>query len=99
MEKGDLDSYITEHATLMAELGWKDKSEIACHFFRNGLLAQMVKTILSQEGLPDTITEWVRLAQQNHTRYAMGKALGYYGKNTKKTTWEGPNTFQKKKKE
>ena len=63
MEKGDLNSYIAEYATLMAELGWQDSSEIACHFFCNGLPVQMVKTILSQEGLPDMINEWVRLAQ------------------------------------
>jgi len=53
--KGDLlDEYITDHKTLVAELGWDHESEMSCHSFREGLPKMLAKRIIETEGLPET---------------------------------------------
>jgi len=53
--KGDLlDEYITDHKTLVSELGWDYESEMSCHSFREGLPKTLAKRIIETEGLPET---------------------------------------------
>jgi hypothetical protein len=41
--KGDrLDEYIADFVALVSELGWDANGEIACHYFRGGLLTPLV---------------------------------------------------------
>jgi hypothetical protein len=55
----------------------------------------MAKQILQTEGFPSTMKEWINLAQKHHARYAMGRALGYYGKKKIIPTWQTTQTHQK----
>jgi hypothetical protein len=96
--KGDqLDEYIADHSTLVAELGWDQNSEMSCHSFREGLPRPLAKTILQNEGLPETYNLWVRYAQRHHARWAMSKALGYLGKSTKEKPKWNPHAKTDKK--
>ena len=96
MKNEQLDEYIAEHQTLVAELEWDPDSEMALHSFREGLPDIMARKILNQEGFPETMKGWIKSAQKMHSRYAMGKALGYYGK--KKPTIGFPHNTQSKRK-
>ena len=79
--KGDqLDEYIAEHKTLVSELGWSHDGEMSCHLFREGLPKVLAKRIIENEGLPESYSRWIKYAQKYHSRWAMSKALGYYGK-------------------
>jgi Retrotransposon gag protein len=80
MKGGELDEYIADFGTLISELDWDEDSETACQYFRGGLPAPLVRTIISMEGNPDTLTRWTLLAQKHHSRWAMTKAFGYSGK-------------------
>jgi Retrotransposon gag protein/Zinc knuckle len=80
MKSDQLDEYIAEHDTLISELGWDPDSEMACHSFREGLPDPLARRVIEMEGLPDTTKKWVKYAQKYHSRWAMGKALGYFGK-------------------
>jgi hypothetical protein len=77
MQKGQLDEYIAEHATIVGELNWDEDSEMSCHSFRKGLPEPLVRNIIENEGLPESLTQWIRHAQTYHSRWAMIKALGY----------------------
>jgi hypothetical protein len=96
MKNEQLDEYIAEHQTLMAELEWDPDSEMALHSFREGLPDIMARKILDQDGFPETMKGWIKAAQRTHARYAMGKALGYYGK--KKSPGTFPHNTQTKRK-
>ena len=88
MQKGRLDEYIAEHGTLVGELNWDEDSEMSCHSFRKGLPEPLAKNIIENEGLPDTLTQWVKYAQKYHSRWAMIKALGYSGNKQNKTAFK-----------
>ena len=98
--KGDrLDKYITEHTTLVSEVGWDQDSEMSCHTFREGLPLALAKKIIDFEGMPESLTGWEKHARKYHSRWAMSKALGYQGKRdppgkNRSTHW---NTREKKK--
>ena len=79
MKKGNLDEYIAQHSTLIAELEWEEDGDMFCHSFRAGLSDPLVNRIISMEGLPDNLDMWVKYAQKYHARWAMVKALGYGG--------------------
>ena len=101
MKDGQLDEYTANHATLVHELGWHNDDEMTCHTYRQGLPDSMVKAIITQNGMPTGLTDWIRLAEQQHARYTMNRALGYVGRSQEKKPrmWTGPNTFRKKKNE
>jgi hypothetical protein len=70
--KGDqLDEYIADFSTLIRELGWDHDSEISCHNFHKGLPVPLARDIIKMEGIPETLTKWVKLAQKYHSRWAM----------------------------
>ena len=79
MKDGNLDEYIAQHATLIAELEWEEDGDMSCHSFKAGLPDPLVNKIISMEGLPDNLDMWVKYAQRHHVRWAMAKALGYGG--------------------
>jgi hypothetical protein len=102
MKSDQLDEYIADHGALVADLEWDPDTEMACHSFRQGLPAPLAKKILDQEGFPETMNKWIRLVQKYHSRFAMGKALGYYGGKGKdnRNAWQhnaGKPNQQKKK--
>jgi hypothetical protein len=79
--KGDqLDEYIAELITLIEELGWDYDSEMSCHKFREGLPTPLARNIITMQGMPKSLTQWIKFAQKYHSRWAMTKALGYQGK-------------------
>ena len=80
MKDGNLDEYIVQHATLVAELEWEEDGDMSCHSFRAGLPDSLVNKVISVEGLPDNLDLWVKYAQRHHARWAMVKALGYGGR-------------------
>jgi hypothetical protein len=86
MQKGQLDEYIAEHETLIGELNWDEDSEMSCHSFRKGLPEPLAKNIIKNEGLPESLTQWICHAQTYHSRWAMIKALGYSGSKQSKFT-------------
>ena len=59
MVQDNLDEYIAEHSTLLAELGWNADSNMACHSFQEGLPKPLIKTIVLNEGMPDSLRIWV----------------------------------------
>ena len=66
--KGDLlDEYITDHKTLVSELGWDHESEMSCHSFREGLPKTLAKRIIETEGLPESYSRWIKHAQKYHS--------------------------------
>ena len=71
---------------------------MSCHSFREGLPTPLAKQIIQLEGIPESLTQWVKYAQKYHSRWAMSKALGYMGKKKEpeksKPRW---NTREKKK--
>jgi hypothetical protein len=70
--KGDqLDEYIADFSTLIRELGWDHDSKISCHNFQEGLPVLLVCDIIKMEGIPETLTGWIRLAQKYHSHWAM----------------------------
>jgi hypothetical protein len=77
MQKDQLNKYIAEHSTLISELGWDKDSEMSRHSFRQGLPDPLAKRIIENEGLPESLWQWVRYTQMYHSRWAMNKALGY----------------------
>jgi hypothetical protein len=78
--KGDqLDKYIADFSTLIGELGWDHNSEISCHNFQEGLPTPLAHDIIKMEGIPETLTRWIRLTQKYHSCWAMTQAFGYQG--------------------
>jgi hypothetical protein len=70
--KGDqLNEYIVDFSTLIGELGWDHDSEISCHNFREGLPVPLAQDIIKMEGIPETLTKWVKLTQKYHSCWAM----------------------------
>jgi hypothetical protein len=70
--KGDqLDEYIADFSTLIGELGWDHNSEISCHNFQEGLPVLLACDIIKMEGIPETLTGWIRLVQKYHSCWAM----------------------------
>jgi hypothetical protein len=79
--KGDqLDEYTADFVTLIGELGWDYDSEMSCHKFREGLPTPLARNIITMQGMPETLTQWVKFTQKYHSRWAMTRALGYQGK-------------------
>jgi hypothetical protein len=79
--KGDqLNKYITDFSTLIGELGWDHNSKISCHNFWEGLPVPLACNIIKMEGILETLTGWIRLAQKYHSCWAMAQAFGYQGK-------------------
>ena len=82
---------------LISELDWDEDSEVALDSFREGLPRPMVRNVLMNEGLPQTMKSWIQTAQEHHARYALGKAIGVIdrknqGANKKKGDYFGKNT-------
>jgi len=98
MKSDQLDEYIAEHETLIAELDWDGDSEMSCHSFREGLPTPLAKQIIQMKGIPESLTQWVKYAQKYHSRWVMSKALGYHGKKSQSEKSEPQwNTREKKK--
>jgi hypothetical protein len=99
--KGDqLDEYIADITTLIGELGWDYDSEMSCHKFREGLPTPLAHNIITMQGMPESLTQWVKFAQKYHSRWAMTKALGYQGKKDNQGRFKPRfNPHKEKKKE
>ena len=102
--KGDrLDEYIAEHTTLVAELEWDHDEEISSQTFRKGLPPPLAKRVIEMEGMPVSLTMWIKQTQKHHARWAMSKALGYQGKkensSSKFSKWTPRENYREKKKE
>jgi hypothetical protein len=80
MEGSKLDEYVTEHATLIALLGWHPSSDIAAEHFRKGLSDPLARKIIENHTLPSTTKAWVEHARTYHSRYTVARAYGYVGK-------------------
>jgi hypothetical protein len=79
--KGDqLDEYIVDFSTLIGELGWDYNSEISCHNFREGLPIPLARDIIKMQGMPESLTQWIKFTQKYHSQWAMARAFGYQGK-------------------
>jgi hypothetical protein len=79
MKGGELDEYITEHETLLGQLGWHPDSDIAAEYFRKGLPQPLAKNVIANHGLPSTTKAWAAHARTYHVRYTISKAYGYFG--------------------
>jgi hypothetical protein len=99
--KGDqLNEYIVELVTLIGELGWDYDSEMSCHKFREGLPTPLARNIITMQGMPELLTQWIKFAQKYHSRWAMTKALGYQGKKDNQGRFKPQyNPHKEKKKE
>jgi hypothetical protein len=99
--KGDqLDEYIVELVTLIGELGWDYDSEMSCHKFREGLPTPLACNIITMQGMPKSLTQWIKFAQKYHSRWVMTKALGYQGKKDNQGRFKPRyNPHKEKKKE
>jgi hypothetical protein len=76
--KGDqLNEYIADFSTLIGELGWDYDSEISCHNFREGLPVPLACDIIKMQGMPKSLTQWIKFTQKYHSRWAMARAFGY----------------------
>ena len=55
------------------------------------------------EGMPVSLTMWIKQTQKHHARWAMSKALGYQGRkensNSKFAKWTHRENYREKKKE
>jgi hypothetical protein len=80
MKGNQLDEYIVDFSTLIGELGWDYDSEISCHNFREGLPTPLTRNIINMQGMPESLTQWIKFAQKYHSRWAMAKAFRYQGK-------------------
>jgi hypothetical protein len=79
--KGDqLDKYIADFSTLIRELGWDYDSEISCHNFWEGLPVPLARDIIKMQGMPESLTQWIKFAQKYHLQWAMARAFGYQSK-------------------
>ena len=67
MKNDNLDKYIAEHGTLIAELDWDGDSEMLCHSFREGLPTPLAKQVIQMEGIPESLTQWVKYTQKYHS--------------------------------
>jgi hypothetical protein len=66
--KGDqLDEYIADFSTLIGELGWDYDSEISCQSFREGLPTPLARNIINMQGMPESLTQWIKFAQKYHS--------------------------------
>jgi hypothetical protein len=98
--KGDqLDEYITELVTLIGELGWDYDSKMSCHKFREGLPTPLTRNIITMQGMPKSLTQWIKFAQKYHSRWAITKALGYQGRKDNQGRFKPCFNPKEKKKE
>jgi hypothetical protein len=98
--KGDkLDEYIVDFSTIIGELGWNYDSEISCHSFREGLAMPLAREIIKMEGIPESLTGWIKFAQKYHLRWAMSRAFRYQGKKEPSERFKPHSHQQTKKKE
>jgi hypothetical protein len=66
--KGDqLDEYIVDLTTLIEELGWDYDSEMSYHKFREGLPTPLTRNIITMQGMPESLTQWIKFAQKYHS--------------------------------
>jgi hypothetical protein len=97
--KGDqLDEYIADLTTLIGELGWDYDSEMSCHKFREGLPTPLARNIITMQGMPESLIQWIKFAQKYHSQWAMTKAFGYQGKKDNQGRFKPRFNPQKEKK-
>jgi hypothetical protein len=97
--KGDqLDKYIVDFSTLVGELGWDYDSKISCHNFREGLPTPLAHDIIKMQGMPESLTQWIKLVQKYHSRWAMTKAFRYQGKKDNHRRFKPCFNLQKERK-
>jgi hypothetical protein len=66
--KGDqLDEYIADFSTLIGELGWDYDSGISYHNFWEGLPVPLAHDIIKMQGMPESLTQWIKFAQKYHS--------------------------------
>ena len=57
MEGDDLDSYMSQHATLVRLSGWASEGEAAIETFREGLKTPLLLAIMKRDNQPETLKE------------------------------------------
>ena len=76
MEGDDLDSYMSQHATLVRLSGWAPEGEAAIETFREGLKAPLLLAIMKRDNQPETLKEWKEAAIIEQKKWKNIRATG-----------------------
>jgi hypothetical protein len=70
MNKGDLDSYITDFKQLTTEAGYDTNTSATVEIFYKGLHPELARACLRQDTQPETMQEWIDSAHTEQQKYA-----------------------------
>ena len=76
MEGDDLDSYMSQHATLVRLSGWASEGEAAIETFREGLKTPLLLAIMKRDNQPETLREWKEAAITEQKKWKNIRAAG-----------------------
>ena len=76
MEGDDLDSYMSQHATLIRLSGWAPEGEAAIETFREGLKTPLLLAIMKRDNQPETLKEWKEAAIIEQKKWKNIRATG-----------------------
>ena len=76
MEGDDLDSYMSQHATLVRLSGWAPEGEAAIETFREGLKTPLLLAIMKRDNQPETLREWKEAAITKQKKWKNIRATG-----------------------
>jgi hypothetical protein len=70
MNKGDLDSYITDFNRIAAEAGYDTNASTTVEIFYKGLLPELARACLKRDQQLETMQEWIDAACTEQQKYA-----------------------------
>ena len=70
MNKGDLDSYLTDFKRIAAEAGYDTNASATVEIFYKGLLPELARACLKRDQQPETMQEWIDAARTEQQKYA-----------------------------
>ena len=76
MEGDNLDSYMSQHATLVRLSGWAPEGEAAIETFRGGLKTPLLLAIMKRDNQPETLKEWKEAAITEQKKWKNIRAAG-----------------------
>ena len=76
MKGNDLDSYISQHATLVQLSGWALEGEAAIETFREGLKTPLLLAIMKQDNQPETLKDWKEATITKQKKWKNIRATG-----------------------
>ena len=76
MKGDDLDSYISQHATLVRLSGWAPEGEAAIKTFREGLKTPLLLAIMKRDNQPETLKDWKEAAITGQKKWKNIRATG-----------------------